>query len=187
MTRMFGARPFADRPFGARLRAGLAGAALALTVLLSGCGGGQPVTPEDGVSQPFDLDRELYSLTAPEGWVEIDTGEAAQLDTYLAKGDEESALTSGTAFNVFVDSAGYSTDEVLEGSRQEMPDASDAEPITIDGVEFRGVTSTVEGLTMTQYVGEVDGTTLALNASWPAEENAEDDFQAIVDSITWKK
>lgn len=171
----------------ARIRAALAAAALSATVL-AGCGSNEPVDPsgQGQASEATQLERDRYSLTVPAGWVQVGEGEEGQLDSYLAKGDEDTALTSGISFAVFVDAMGSTPDDVLEGSRGEMPDATDADPITVDGVELRGVTTTVEGLTLTQYVGEVDGTTLALNSSWPTEDaEAQSDVRAIQDSITW--
>ncbi|WOP19170.1 hypothetical protein [Raineyella sp. LH-20] len=157
--------------------------------LLTGCAPGTaPVTPAvpaaSGVAAGGTLQRPLYSLVVPQGWTDVGSSDTSgQIDAYLARG----GMSSGVSFSVYIDASGRSRDTLVQQAKAAMPGATDAEAVMVGGKKLTGLQAQAEGLVLHQYYVETGGKLVALNWSWPADDQtASGEVQQILDSLTWK-
>ncbi|MEA5155469.1 hypothetical protein [Raineyella sp.] len=167
----------------------MAGAVLTGTLFLSGCAGATtPVTPATptpttGVAAGGTLQRPLYSLVVPDGWTDLGSAASTgQIDAYLVK----DGLSSGVSFSVYVDTSGRSRDTLVQQAKAAMPGAGDAPELTVGGRQLTGLQAEAEGLVLHQYYVRSGDRLIALNWSWPKDQDASADVRQILDSLHWK-
>lgn len=177
-----------SRTFRVAAAAAVAGAVLTGGALLAGCAAGTtPVTPATptptAVAPGGTLQRPLYSLVVPQGWTDLGSSDTSgQIDAYLAR----DGLSSGVSFSVYLDASGRTRETLVQQAKAAMPGATDAPAVTVGGKQLTGLQAEAEGLVLHQYYVETGGTLVALNWSWPKDDQtAPADVQRILDSLTW--